>query len=799
MQGSGSKAHASETRTPPASTANGQIYLLAAARIRATRLINDERERGDSMTFYAHSLEDRPQAEWEPLKLHLQTVASEAGKRAAKFGAMELGHIAGLLHDLGKYTDEFQKRLAGSPKRVDHAAPGARIACDRYGQHIGKLLAFGIAGHHAGLSDANPGGALDLARTPLNDRLRNCGNVAEQALAAAVGDGLSIPNAPSVPSLRARKGFTGFQVCLLGRMLFSCLVDADYVETERFYASVEGRTPDRDSSPSLDALASALDGYLHELAGGSGDTPVNRLRGKILTHVRAMADQAQGVFTLTAPTGGGKTLASLAFALDHAKYHRLDRVIFVIPFTSIIDQTADVYRAALAPHGYAVLEHHSAFDESRLSGREGFEKLELAMENWAAPVIVTTAVQFFESLFADRPSRCRKLHNIARSVVILDEAQTLPQHLLRPCVALLDELARNYRASIVLSTATQPALRETTDPQRSFRGGFTNVRELALDPPSLFAALKRVSIEVVQQPLADSELVARVGRVEQTLCVVNTRAHARELYELIGDLPGARHLSTLMCAMHRRQVLAAIRNELKNGKPCRVVATSLVEAGVDLDFPFVLRAESGLDSLAQAAGRCNREGWRPAETSVTVVFEAADHSPPKSMRARCEAGRAALRRFAADPLGPEAVEFFFHELYWSVGEERLDRAGIIDRCERSTTNSDFEYASIAADFRMIDDVMLPVIVPFDERARGFLRELEFVEKPGALARRLQPYTVPVPPDARNVLIAAGAAAPVREREFGDQFVRLLNEDLYDHATGLNWNEPTFRRAEGLMG
>jgi CRISPR-associated endonuclease/helicase Cas3 len=747
--------------------------------------------------FFAHSTASQDQHDWELLRDHLHAVADGAAQHAGKFGAGPVAQIAGLLHDLGKYRHEFQRRLAGSSEAVDHAAPGGVVAVDLYGPHIGKLLAFGIAGHHTGLADGTAG--ADISRTPLSERLNKVRSSAKSTLAAAIDDGLSIPTAPPAPNFRDRQGLAGFQFAFLGRMLFSCLVDADYVETERFYARVESREPERDGFPPLGALAAGLKQYLAEMVAAVPDTPVNRLRTEILAHVRNQANKALGIFTLTVPTGGGKTLAALSFALDHARRHGLDRVIFVIPFTSIVDQTASVYRAALAPYSEAVLEHHSAFDESKLSNREGLDKLKLAMENWAAPVVVTTAVQFFESLFADRPARCRKLHNIANSVVVLDEAQTLPQHLLRPCVAVLDELARNYRTSVVLSTATQPALQETADPARSFPGGFQKVHELAPDPPSLFAALKRVRIEVARKPLADGDLIARISGVEQALCIVNSRAHARELYAASRHLPGARHLSTLMCAVHRRKALAAIRDDLKNDRPCRVVATSLVEAGVDLDFPLVLRAEGGLDSIAQAAGRCNREGRRSAETSLAIVFEAASHPPPKSMRALCDAGRAALRKFPEDPLGPEAIEFFFHELYWSAGESRLDGRGILSACLSHAKDFDFPYASIAADFLMIDDMMLPVIVPFDNQAREYLRALEFVETPGALARKLQPYVVPIPPNARKKLIAAAAAAAVREVEFGDQFIRLLNEDLYDEATGLGWNEPTFRRAEGLIG
>jgi len=747
--------------------------------------------------FFAHSTSSKDQHDWEPLKDHLQAVAHAAAERANKFGAGSVAYLAGLLHDLGKYRDEFQRRLIGSTEAVDHAAPGGVVAIDRFGPYIGKLLAFAITGHHTGLANATVG--RDASRTPLGERLDKVRSSAKSVLEAAIHDGLSVPASPPAPNFRERQGVAGFQFAFLGRMLFSCLVDADYVETERFYAGIEGRKPEREGFPGLDVLADVLDKYLEGMVAAVPDTPVNRLRIEILSHVRSQSDRTPGIFTLTVPTGGGKTLASLAFALDHARHHGLNRVIFVIPYTSIIDQTANVYRAALAPHSDAVLEHHSAFDESKLSNRWGFEKLKLAMENWEAPIVVTTAVQFFESLFADRPSRCRKLHNIANSIVVLDEAQILPQHLLRPCVAALDELARNYRTSIVLSTATQPALQKTADPQRSFSGGFQNVQELAPEPPRLFALLTRVRIEVAPVPLADNELVARISATEQGLCIVNSRAHARELYAALRHVAGARHLSTLMCAVHRREILTAIRRDLENGRPCRVVATSLVEAGVDVDFPLVMRAEGGLDSIAQAAGRCNREGRRPAETSLTIVFEAVGHPPPKSMRALCDAGRAALRRFPEDPLSPEAIEFFFRELYWAAGEARLDAGGILSSCNTHAKDFDFPYESIASDFLMIDDFMLPVIIPFDAHAREYLQALEYVESPGAIARKLQPYVVPIPPNARTKLIAAGAAAPIRESDFGDQFVCLFNEHLYDQATGLHWNEPTFRNAETLIG
>lgn len=411
-------------------------------------------------------------------------------------------------------------------------------------------------------------------------------------------------------------------------MLFSCLVDADFLDTEAFYDGSEGRSLLRDAPvPTLAALREQLDGYLERF---KADTNVNQIRAGILRHVRQQSEHAPGLFSLTVPTGGGKTLASLAFALDHAIRHGLRRVIFVIPFTSIVEQNAAVFRAALGPLGEAaVLEHHSAFAAPKSSRDEpdryqAQEKLKLAMENWDAPIVVTTAVQFFESLFAARPSQCRKLHNITGSVVILDEAQTLPLKLLRPAVAAIDELARNYRSSIVLCTATQPALNAP-----DFKGGLADVRELAPEPPALFRRLDRVRVRHIGT-LDDAALTALLREREQVLCIVNNRRHARAVYQSLADLPGARHLTTLMCAKHRSEVLAEIRGMLRRGEPCRLAATSLIEAGVDVSFPRVFRAEAGLDSVAQAAGRCNRNGeWAVEDSEVLIFANASDDWAPR--------------------------------------------------------------------------------------------------------------------------------------------------------------------------
>ncbi|SFD44994.1 CRISPR-associated endonuclease Cas3'' [Paracidovorax konjaci] len=751
--------------------------------------------------FYAHSVDGKAESHWQTLPDHLHAVGRMAGESAAVFNAQALGQAIGWLHDLGKYTQPFQARLRGSPLRVDHSTWGARIARQRLG-HMGQLMAYGIAGHHAGLANGRGEGE----RTALADRL----SADLPALHPAWEQDIALParlGAPAgfKPFSQNRQQATDrhpFQLAFLARMLFSCLVDADFLDTARFYLQAEGGTDHRSAGgayPSLHALREQLDGYLARLTARSDpEIGVNRLRADILRQVRQRAECDPGLFSLTVPTGGGKTLASLAFALDHAIRHGLRRVIFVIPFTSIVEQNAAVFREALGPlGGAAVLEHHSAFIERQPprgdpEKYQSAQKLRLAMENWDAPIVVTTAVQFFESLFAARPSQCRKLHNIAGSVVVLDEAQTMPLRLLKPCVATIDELARNYRTSVVLCTATQPALEAP-----AFDGGLTGVRELAPEPTQLFQQLERVRVRHIGT-LDDAALAAHMRSREQVLCIVNNRRHARAVYEAMADLPGARHLTTLMCAKHRSAVLNEVRQMLKDKVPCRVVSTSLIEAGVDVDFPTVLRAEAGLDSIAQAAGRCNREGRRSLDASEVLVFANAneDWSPPPELMQYAQAAREVLRQCADSPLSPEAIARYFALLYWQKGSEELDVPDLMGLLKASRPDN-LPMETLAAKFRMIDSVQMPVIVPYDDVARQALKDLEFAEGSVGLARKLQPYVVQLPQQGFDALFKAGAIAPVKPEKWGQQFMELVNPDIYSRRFGLHWDDPTFIRGERL--
>jgi CRISPR-associated endonuclease/helicase Cas3 len=747
--------------------------------------------------FYAHSTARPDKQDWQPLDAHLIGVGRRARAAADVFGAGALAEAAGLLHDLGKYTDKFQARLEGKEPRLDHATHGAREIIAHFSRiaPLAHLLAYAIAGHHAGLANGAGGAGGEGRRTALVDRLAK----ELPPLDPQWQRELPLPSADAMAAaarLKPAPERRGFQLAFLVRMLFSALVDADYLDTDDFYRAIESGAGE--APPALDALRERLDAHLAGLRSKGDGGVVNALRQQVLDEVRAHADWVPGLFSLTVPTGGGKTLASLAFALDHARAHGLRRVIYVIPFTSIIEQNAAVFREAFGDLGdAAVLEHHSALADDPDAAPEARQKLRLAMENWDAPIVVTTAVQFFESLFADRPSRCRKLHNIAGSVVVLDEAQMLPPAVLRPCVAALDELALNYRTSIVLCTATQPALRS----EDGLTGGFAGVRELIADPSTLYRRLQRVRVRNIIDPLDDDALAQTLRARSTALCIVNTRRHARALYERIADCPGAVHLSTLMHARHRSAVLAEVRRRLREGLPCLVVSTSLIEAGVDVDFPVVLRAEAGLDAIAQAAGRCNREGRRAASDSEVLVFSSAEHAPPKEIARYAQAYRTTARHHGDDLLGLDAVRAYFQEMYWQKGDNGLDAAGLMAML-RDRRHDNLPFETLASGFRMIDSPLRPVIAPFDIGSDGRvvpspvamaalarLAPYDPAPRVGAIARTLQPYLVQLPEAAHAALLRHGALQAVEPKRFGDQFLQLMLPAHYDARFGLQWDDP----------
>jgi CRISPR-associated endonuclease/helicase Cas3 len=746
---------------------------------------------------YAHSTERVDRSDWQPLDEHLRQTGLKAAALANKFGAAKAAALAGSLHDLGKYSEAYQAYIGGrGPGGVDHSTAGAQevlnLGLKGSDKGMAELIAYAIAGHHAGLPDMS-GETRGLA-----DRLKKI----VPPLDAIWQNEIEIDSTDLAPTnLEPRAKIGGFQVAFLGRMIFSCLVDADFLDTEAFYAAVDGRQIDRSwplLSDEIERTIIRLDAHMLAKRRDAADTPLNQLRSEILTHVRQKASLPRGVFTLNVPTGGGKTLASLGFALDHARHWKMDRIVYAIPFTSIIDQTASIFRGILGED--FILEHHSSIEQETATKEESFRgqrpdaKLRLAMENWQAPVIVTTNVQLFESLFANRTSRCRKLHNLANAVIILDEAQTIPHHVLRPCVVALDELARNYGCSIVLCTATQPALKVPR-----FPGGFEigPERELAPDPARLHRDLKRTT-ERLAGAMTDDDLVAEMSEVDQALTIVNSRRHALMLYRAArsAGIDGLIHLTTRQTASDRRIILKDVRERLEKGGPCRVIATSLVEAGVDIDFPKVWRAEAGLDQLTQAAGRCNREGRRPIEGSVVTIFKPAEATPPAEIKGLIGDMLRILGEHRGDLFSPQTIEAYFREVYWRKSEEGLDKYAVMKSFLLASSGTDFAYRSVAEQFRLIESGMQPVIVAIEDAPQAILRALGGGMPPGVAARRLQNYIVQVSPKDRAKLIENGQVQFVEE--FGDQFAVLRTANFYTREIGLVWEKADELGSDGIV-
>ena len=750
--------------------------------------------------YYAHSGRTADRSDWQLLTDHHSAVSGLASDRAARFGLSATAALAGALHDFGKYDPAFDQILQGKNIRVDHSTAGGWLALQRADPQTlfaAEALAYAILGHHAGLPDKqNASGAGVAQRVEVFAKVN--------PIAPDILRQPEIDLAPLSRELAAKcpGAHPPFNLSLAVRMAFSCLVDADFRDTEAYYARLDTLEKPRDW-PGLQALLPDLTARFDQrMASFSTEGELNQRRHHILTHIRARAAMPPGLFSLTVPTGGGKTLASMGFALDHAGVHGHRRIIYAIPFSSVTQQTADTFRGLF---GDVVLEHHSSVDETRFRnergepaspGRESRDKLRLAMEDWAAPVVVTTNVQLFESLFSARPSRTRKLHNIAGSVIILDEAQCLPRKLLTPTLRMIEALCTHYGCSVVLCTATQPAF----DSRQLKSGGLElEGRELAPDPEGLARDLRRARI-VQGGEMSDEALIAALGQTAQGFVIVNSRGHALDLFTAAktAGLEGLIHLTTRQYPAHRRRLIDEIRGRLKSGKPCRLIATSLIEAGVDLDFPIGWRAEAGLDSCVQAAGRVNREGRRPLESSMLTVFSAPDRPAPAEIRALADAMRSTASRFK-DLLTPPAMRDWFEHVYWRMGEKRLDSEGILDQLLVGRSGTDFAFRTISEAYRMIDTTMVPVVIPGDESARSDIARLRVAEvSSGRLARSLQNYMVQIPASAREALRVNGRGEFVAPDLRGEQFFELTEDSLYRQESGLWWEGAEYLAEEAMV-
>ncbi|MCD7920240.1 MAG: CRISPR-associated helicase Cas3' [Clostridiales bacterium] len=709
----------------------------------------------EQKVYIAHRAED---GRAQSVKAHLEGTAALSEAFASAFGAAEWGRWAGLAHDIGKYSNAFQRRIndPDHAPRTDHSTAGAQEAWQR------RLApaAFAIAGHHAGLPDG--GTRLDTADYPTmigrsRKQVPDCGAWRQEIV---------LPQVSLLPYL----GRDGFTDSFFTRMLYSCLVDADFLDTETFMQGLQPRGDYAALPVLLERLSAKTDGWLNAASGSA----LNRCRNDILRACMERGTQwPRGLYTLTVPTGGGKTTASLAFALHHAVERGMKRVIYVIPYTSIIDQTVDVFQGILGEEN--VLAHYgeAAFRQKAPEDLtpEEYRQL-LASENWDAPLVVTTAVQFFESLYANRSSRCRKLHNLADSVIIFDEAQTLPLPYLRPCCAAIAQLVEHYGATAVLCTATQPAL----GPLFGELAQSLQMREICPGGTALYQTLRRCHLEDLGS-LSLEGLASRLREHQQVLCVVNRRKTAQQIYATLPKDGGSFCLTTLLCAADRRAKLAEIRRRLKEGLPCRVVSTSLIEAGVDVDFPVAYREEAGLDSLLQTAGRCNREGREGNPTKCPVyLFKLEDSPAPRMLEPQITALRAAQREQGELDL-PEAIAYYFKTLYGVKGDEALDQKNIVESFDYRQSVQ-FPFAAVAKEFALIENPTKTVYLPIDE-GEDLCQQLQAGQANRALYRKLGPYSVEVYSEQYQALYQAGALNPIDERS-----AVLTSLTWYDRETGL---------------
>lgn len=729
--------------------------------------------------FYAHSTESTDKSSWQPLEEHLKNVAGMAGNFASAFDAREWGIQAGLLHDAGKTTFAFQERLEGQNIRVDHSTFGARIAWQHCGR-LGMLLAYAITGHHGGLPDGGE------QRGQLHYRLKH----AKIPEGAHLLPGMGCSEDLHLPFRLARET-AGFSLSFFTRMLFSCLVDADFLDTERFCSPEKARVRDEAIARNvLPKLRNLLLAHVDAITRTARPTPVNVLRSEIFRQCREKAALPRHFFSLTVPTGGGKTLSSMGFALEHACRHHMRRIIYAIPFTSIIEQNAKVFADIFGQEN--VLEHHCNVVRTDDDG-DGTRVLrhQLATENWDMPIVITTNVQFFESLFACRTSRCRKLHNIAGSVIILDEAQAVPTEFLKPCLLALRELVERYGCTVLLCTATQPAL---DDLRALDQAALANITEIVDDPSRAFQRLQRVEVSFIGKK-SDRELAALLEKEPQVLCVVSTRPQARRLFESLPADDSTFHLSTTMYPLHRKDVLRTIGLRLRDGSPCRVISTSLVEAGVDLDFPVVYRAMAGLDSIAQAAGRCNREGLLNTQGRQGQVFVYEPETmPAMPWLKRCVSrAQEALRAMPdRNPLGPDVIRRYFQLLY---DVQELDNRNILQLLNPFPLDPELNFAfrEAAGEFRFIREDTVELIIPHEPETGPLVHALRYIEYTRSTLRKLQPFMVSVRRNDIETMIADGGVEVINEK-----FHVLANTDAYDCNVGLRVDRAGNWEAESLL-
>ena len=715
----------------------------------------------------------QPSKETQSNDAHQQGVANIAEAFAAEFDMGEWGRVLGLLHDKGKEKKAFQQHIikeSGLDPSVrvegdcSHAYVGALIAQKQYPK-IAPLIAQPIAGHHRGLYDYS---------VYLDEMKRE--------IPKDVTLDAPIPIQPRLPKMEKH------DLHHFVRMLFSCLVDADSLDTEAFMNTEQAKL--RGSHTSMWELLMMLEKHLQEKRSNSPDTEVNRIRNYVQEQCVKASQEACGFYSLTVPTGGGKTLASILWALHHAVKNNKQRVIIAIPYTSIIVQTAATLKGIFGEDN--VLEHHSNINPEDIKDEELCERIQLATENWDYPIIVTTNVQLFESLFSNKRSDCRKLHNIVKSVIILDEVQTLPLGFYKPIVYTLDTLQRVFAVSVLFTTASQPILSgriEGTNPNASF-DALPSVREIIPEEARLHEKLRRVELQFMEEANTYDEVARELARHQRVLCIVNTRRDAKELYDRLPKEGVCLHLSRMMCPAHVSDTIAHIKEALKNqgGNPIRVIATQLIEAGVDIDFPVVFRQEAGLDSILQAAGRCNREGKQ--RICTTYVFSLGkEHPLPTGFISQTNNARLSIGK-QHDWFAPETMNSYFRQLHCRIDSfDSVTVKGVKYSMQELLYKIDVEFEKAAEVFHLIDDQTRSVIVNWN----GSLKYYQQLISQGpsySLMKKLSQYSVNIREQDFRTLQNIGAI-----NEPFENIYAITNPGFYKADTGLTmenqWLEETF--------
>lgn len=717
--------------------------------------------------------------EYQKLIDHIFGVSDFTEEFVNKFFLKNSGKILGLLHDLGKYSDEFQERIRGKNIKVDHSTAGA-IVCDDLENEfknnkkvewvLYKIFKYAIIGHHSGL--LNYGTKIDSEGTITARLNKRDGELCD------FSDWENEININDIRQLKFNEEVlkffeNNFSIQMLIRFLFSSLVDGDRLDAQKFSEGEKSIVSSK-KLMSLNEMLNVFNTFMESKRLDGKDNPINLIRNKIFNDCVNKACGDRGFYSLCVPTGGGKTLSSLGFALNHAKKNGHDRIIYSLPFTSIIEQNAKVYSDIFGEEN--ILEHHCNFNFLNEIGENEYIdkqlKYKLATENWDMPLIVTTNVQLFESMYSNKPSSVRKLHNIYNSIIILDEAQVIPNEYLKPCIKALEELVKNYCCTVLICTATQPEF-EKNGLIKNF-----DVIEIIDDTYKLFDDLKRVEGKFIgKQSVKD--VCEKINSYKQVLIIVNTKKHAKEIFENLSESEGNFHLSTNMYPNHRKEIIKTIKERLKNGEECRVVSTQLIEAGVDVDFPVVFRSIAGIDSIVQAAGRCNREGKR--KNSIVYVFKPDEQSylGLGYLKLTSQIGEGIINKFD-DILSIEAISKYFLELFNNT-THRQDKHSILDMIDkRKKTEINYDFEKISSEFKFIDNIGVQIIIPIGEGEK-LLNSLKYSEKGiKSILRKLNGFSINIPNYVLRQLIKDDYIYQI-----SDDIFALKNLQMYDYKLGFD--------------